>query len=205
MTAPQRESERTSLPAGLQPRIAVPKLALASLALLIAGLGVVTSKPRKSRHLPPPKPRKPVDLDRYLGQWYEFARYTAWFERGAEAVTAEYSRRPDGLIRVVNISHQGSPHGPLRWAEAKARPVAGTENTKLKVAFFGPFYFGNYWVLDHAEDYTWSIVGEGSRRYLWILTRDPNPSAELQAMLLARVQSFGYDTSRLHRTVQVSA
>jgi apolipoprotein D and lipocalin family protein len=185
-----------------RPRVSVPKLAVAGLALLIAGLGVVTASPGKRRRLPPPRPRKPVDLERYLGKWHEFARYPAWFERGAEAVTAEYSRRPDGLIRVVNISHQGSPLGPLRWAEAKARPVPGTDNTKLKVAFFGPLFWGDYWVLDHAEDYTWSIVGEGSRRYLWILTRDPRPSAELQALLLARVQSFGYDLSRLHRTVQ---
>ncbi|WP_227306038.1 lipocalin family protein [Acidisoma cellulosilyticum] len=172
---------------------------------MIAGLGVVTSKPKKNRRLPPPRPRKPVDLDRYLGQWHEFARYTAWFERGAEAVTAEYSRRPDGLIRVVNISRQGAPTGPLRWAEAKARPVPGSDNTKLKLAFFGSFYWGEYWVLDHAEDYAWSIVGESSRRYLWILTRSPFPAPELQSLLLARVQSFGYDPSRLHMTLHASA
>ena len=62
-----------------------------------------------------------------------------------------------------------------------------TGNAKLKVAFIGPFFVGNYWVLDHAEDYAWSIVGEGSRRFLWVLTREPVPSSDLQAELIERV------------------
>jgi apolipoprotein D and lipocalin family protein len=175
-------------------------ISITALALMVAGLSVITTASGgRRRQLPPPQPRKPVEIERYLGRWYEFARYTAWFEWGTEAVTADYSLRPDGLIRVVNSAHKGGPTGPLRWAEAKARPVPGTDQTKLKVAFFGPFW-GNYWVLDHADDYSWSIVGEGSRRYLWILTRVPHPPPEQRAMLLARVKSFGYDTAKLHLT-----
>lgn len=182
----------------------VPRLAVAGLALLVAGLGVITAVPRVRKYPAPPKPRKSVDLERYLGKWYEFARYTAWFERGLEGVTADYSWRPDGLIRVVNIGHKGAPQGPVRWAEAKARPVPHSDNTKLKVAFFGPLFWGDYWVLDHAEDYTWSIVGEASRRYFWILTRDPHPSAEVRSLVLSRAQSFGYDLSKLHMTAHES-
>ena len=184
----------------------VPKLTIAALALLIAGLGVVSnvrrSKRRSTRHLAPPVPAKSVDLDRYLGLWHEFARYDSWFEHNDEGVTAEYSLRPDGLIRVVNASRSGSPTGRRRWAEARARVVPGSGNAKLKVAFFGPFFIGNYWVLDHAEDYAWSIVGEGSRRYLWILTRAAVPPPDLQAMLIDRVRSLGYDTTMLHLTQQ---
>jgi apolipoprotein D and lipocalin family protein len=186
----------------------VPKLTIAALALLVAGLGVVSAVRRSNRahgdrDAPsPPVPAKTVDLDRYLGRWYEFARYDSWFEHNDEGVTAEYSLRPDGLIRVVNASRRGSPSGPLRWAEARARVVPGSGNAKLKVAFFGPFFLGNYWVLDHAEDYTWSIVGEASRRYLWILTREPVPAPDLGAMLIERVRSFGYDTTLLHITQQ---
>jgi apolipoprotein D and lipocalin family protein len=200
--APQPIATRPGAPqlGAPRPGTGVARLTVAALALLVAGLGVIAAVPRPGRRLPPPKPRKPVDLDRYLGKWYEFARYPAWFERGREGVTADYSLRPDDLIRVVNSGHQGDPLGPLRWAVAKARPLPGSGNTKLKIAFFGPFFWGDYWILDHAEDYTWSIVGEGSRRYLWILTRDPVPSPELRALVLARVQSFGYDPSRLHMT-----
>jgi apolipoprotein D and lipocalin family protein len=197
---------RTGPPAG---RAGVPKLTIAALALLVAGLGVVSSVGRSGRpapgpagRLPPPVPAKPVDLARYLGLWHEFARYDSWFERNCEGVTAEYSRRPDGLIRVVNVARKGGPAGPLRWAEAKARVIPDTGNTKLKVAFFGPFFLGNYWVLDHDEDYAWSIVGEATRRYFWILTRDPVPPPEIQAMLIARAQDLGYDTAILHLTRQ---
>ncbi len=183
------------------------KLTVAALALLIAGLGVVSSIRRSnrrppSRKLPPPVPAKSVDLGRYLGKWYEFARYDTWFEHDDEGATAEYSLRPDGLIRVVNASRRGSPTGRLRWAEARARVVPGSGDARLKVAFFGPFFIGNYWVLDHADDYSWSIVGEGSRRYLWILTRAPVPETDVQAMLIERVGGLGYDTAILHLTQQ---
>ena len=184
----------------------VPRLSVATLALLVAGLGVVSgirrSRRRSTRRLPPPVSAKSVDLDRYLGRWYEFARYDTWFEHHDEGVTADYSLRPDGLIRVVNTARSGSPSGRLRWAEARARVVPGSGNAKLKVAFFGPFFVGNYWVLDRADDYAWSIVGEGSRRYLWILTRTPAPARDVQAMLLDRVRSLGYDTGMLHMTQQ---
>ena len=178
------------------------KLTVAALALLVAGLGVVSSVRRSRRHLPPPVPAKSVDLERYLGRWYEFARYDTWFEHNDEGATAEYSLRPDGLIRVVNASRRGSPTGRLRWAEARARVVPGSGNAQLKVAFFGPFFIGNYWILDHAEDYSWSIVGEGSRRYLWVLTRAPVPAPDVQTMLIERVRSLGYDTAILHLTQQ---
>jgi apolipoprotein D and lipocalin family protein len=185
----------------------VPKLTVAALALLVAGLGVVSSVRRSNRRQPPPVlsppvPAKSVDLDRYLGRWYEFARYDSWFEHNDEGVTAEYSLRPDGLIHVVNSSRRGSPSGRRRRAEARARVVPDTGNAKLKVAFIGPFFVGNYWVLDHAEDYAWSIVGEGSRRFLWVLTREPVPSSDLKAELIERVQGLGYDTTILHLTQQ---
>jgi apolipoprotein D and lipocalin family protein len=184
----------------------VPKLTVAALALLVAGLGVVSgvrqTRRRSTRTLAPPVPAKTVDLDRYLGRWYEFARYDSWFEHNDEGVTAEYSLRPDGLIRVVNASRSGGPTGRVRRAEARARVVPGTGIAKLKVAFFGPFFVGNYWVLDHAEDYAWSIVGEASRRFLWVLTRAAVPEPEVQAMLIERVRSLGYDTTILHLTQQ---
>ena len=186
--------------------LSMPKLTIAALALLVAGLGVVSEVRRSNRRsrqaLAPPVPAKAVDLSRYLGRWYEFARYDSWFEHHDEGVTAEYSLRPDGLIRVVNTSRSGSPTGRQRRAEARARVVPGSGNARLKVSFFGPFFVGNYWVLDYAEDYSWSIVGEGSRRYLWILTRASIPEPELGAMLIDRVRSLGYDTTILHLTQQ---
>lgn len=148
----------------------------------------------------PPQPAKTVELDRYLGKWYEVARYDMRFEKGCEGVTAEYSKRPDGLIRVLNTCHQGAVDGPVKTSEGKAKIVDTTTNAKLKVSFFGPFY-GDYWILDHADDYGWSIVGEGSGRYLWLLSRKLPTQADREA-LTARAKALGYDVGLLRPTKQ---
>jgi apolipoprotein D and lipocalin family protein len=149
----------------------------------------------------PPQPVQAVELNRYLGKWYELARYDMAFERGCEAVTAEYSLRPDGLIKVVNSCRKGAVDGPLTVAVGRAKRVGDPLAARLKVSFFGPF-FADYWVLDHGPDYEWSIVGEGSGRYLWILSRDPDPPQTVRDDLLRRVRDMGYDLKLLRITLQ---
>jgi apolipoprotein D and lipocalin family protein len=173
--------------------------------LLLAGtagflVGCATARPCGNRAVP--EPAKPVDLTRYLGKWYEMARYEAGFEKDCEAATAEYALRPDGLVSVVNSCRQDTPDGPLRTARARARIVPDSGNAKLKVSFFGPFFVGNYWVMDHADDYGWTIVGEPTGKYLWILTRDPTPDQAEKDALVARVAALGYDTGMLRFTRQ---
>lgn len=146
-----------------------------------------------------PDPAKAVDLRRYMGRWYEQYRYDASFEQGLEAVTADYSLNRDGSVRVVNQGRKGGPAGKLSKSVGKAKIADTATNAKLKVSFFGPFY-GNYWVLDHSDDYQWSIVGEPSGRYLWVLTRDAKPGVELLDELEARVRALGYDWSLIHFT-----
>ena len=150
------------------------------------------------------EPAKPVELNLYLGRWYELARYDMIFERGCEGVTAEYSLKPDGKVRVLNTCRKGAPDGPVTTADGRAKVVPGSSGAKLKVAFFGPFY-ADYWVLDRADDYSWAIVGEPSRKYLWILSRDATPGAEATAALVARTRALGYDPARLHMTRQPPA
>ncbi|WAC59740.1 lipocalin family protein [Brevundimonas sp. SL130] len=152
-----------------------------------------------------PEPAKAVDLTRYAGRWYEIARYEAGFQRGCEASTATYGLRPDGLISVLNTCRQDEVDGALRSIEGKAKVIDSGVNAKLKVSFFGPFYFGNYWVLDHAEDYSWSIVGEPSGRYLWLLSRTPAPSSQVRDTILSRARDLGYDLSLLRMTKQPEA
>ncbi|WP_244816674.1 lipocalin family protein [Caballeronia sp. Lep1P3] len=172
--------------------------------VVVAGLGALaalaTRSAKRSGNAHVPEPSKAVDVERYLGHWFEFARYENRFERNAEAVTANYARREDGLVSIVNACRQGGLDGPYRASEGRAKIVTGSNGTKLKVSFFGPFYVGDYWILDHADDYTWSIVGEPTGRYLWILTREARPSAELRRTLLARAGALGYDVTMLRET-----
>ena len=147
-----------------------------------------------------PQPSKPVDLNRYAGLWYELARYENGFERDCEGVTARYGLMDDGKVSVVNTCRQGRIDGPGKTSEGRAKVVEDSGNAKLKVSFFGPFYVGDYWVLDRADDYSWSIVGEPSGRYLWLLTRAPVPDAGTRETILRRVRALGYDVDLLRWT-----
>ena len=178
-------------------RAAIVGATVVAIGLLVA-CAVVIRRKKGNAHVP--EPSKIVDLERYAGRWYEFARYDNHFERGRDFVTADYAMRDDGLISVINAGREGGADGPRRIARGKARVVPRSDNAKLKVSFFGPFYVGDYWVLDHGDDYGWSIVGEPGGTYLWILTRESKPPVELQRALLERVRALGYDLSMLRRT-----
>jgi apolipoprotein D and lipocalin family protein len=187
-------------------RPTAPKMGTLAVALLAgAAVGTVLFKQvsrKGSGNRQVPQPDKTVELTRYLGKWYELARYENRFERGCDAVAAEYKLLADGRISVRNSCRDGGLNRRLRVSEGKAKVVDGSGNAKLKVSFFGPFYVGDYWILDRAEDYSWSIVGEPSGRYLWILAREPDPAEERRQMLFRRTAELGYDTSRLRVTQQ---
>lgn len=178
-------------------RTKIAVLALATTALLAGCAALGPKHPVGNSAVP--QPAKPVELSKYLGKWYEIARYEQSFQKGCEGVSAEYALRSDGMISVRNACRR--PDGKLSVANGKAKVVDAATNAKLKVSFFGPFY-GNYWVLDRAEDYSWAIVGEPSGRYLWLLAREATPAPDKIEAQIARAKSLGYDTSMLIRTKQ---
>jgi len=142
---------------------------------------------------------KPVDnfkLEKYLGKWYEIARLDHSFERGLTRVTAEYSLRDDGGVRVLNRGYSAKKN---RWkeAEGKAYFVRGSDEGYLKVSFFGPFY-GSYIVfeLDY-ENYQYSLVCGPDDSYLWILARAPELNQEVKNILIEKAAILGFDTSKL--------
>lgn len=146
-----------------------------------------------------PENVQPVDhfeLDRYLGKWYEIARMDHAFEQGMTNVTAEYSMRNDGGVRVIN---RGYLENEKKWkvAEGKAYFVDGKDQGFLKVSFFGPFY-GSYIVfeLDH-DKYQYSVISGPDKSYMWILAREPKVSKVIQDALIAKAASFGFDTGKL--------
>ena len=129
-----------------------------------------------------------LDLNRYLGEWYEIARFDHSFERGVEQAKANYTQNADGTIKVVN---SGIKDGNPKTAIGKGK----TTNTPglLRVSFFGPFY-ADYRVMLIDKDYSHALVGSSSADYLWILSRTSGLSETAKAELLAEARRRGYDT-----------
>ncbi|MGH0031091.1 MAG: lipocalin family protein [Myxococcota bacterium] len=143
-----------------------------------------------------------LDLDRYLGRWYEIASFPQRFQKGCVATTATYTRRDDGRIGVTNRCRDRSFDGEVRSVEGVAWLTDPDGSpAKLSVQFFWPFH-GDYWVIELDPDYRWAVVGHPSRDYLWILARTPTLDAETFRDLLARIEAKGFDPARLERTPQ---
>lgn len=162
--------------------------------ILVAFLAGACASQPVNRSASAPLPVSSIETQRYLGLWHEAARLPNSFERDCVRATAEYALRDDGLIRVRNTCFRAD--GETRDAVGRARRVGQGDEGKLEVSFFGPFW-GDYWVLERAEDYSWSIVGEPSGRYLWVLTRADSISPEQRVAFEARLRALGYDTSAI--------
>ncbi len=146
-----------------------------------------------------PENIKPVDnfeLEKYLGKWYEIARLDHSFERGLTRITADYSLRNDGGVRVLNRGYSVKKNA-WKEVEGKAYFVKGSDQGHLKVSFFGPFY-GSYIVfgLDH-ENYQYSIVCGPDKSYLWILARGPEINSDLKNKLIEKAAASGFETNKL--------
>jgi len=176
------------------------RLALAALAAFFV-TACVLPPDRLEGDAPPPVVEQ-VDLERYAGRWFEIARYDVSFQRGCEGVTAQYRPMADGLVEVINACRRGGLEGELDTVTGRAKVVEGSNGAKLKVSFFGPFFFGDYWVIDLADDYDWAVVSEPRGRFLWILARTPQMDEAVLADRLTWLANQGYDTSALRFTEQ---
>ncbi len=145
---------------------------------------------------------KDLKIERYLGKWYEISRYDHRFERGLVGVTATYSLRADGKIKVVNSGYKDSLNGKFSQAVGKAKiPNPDSEPAKLKVSFFW-FFYGDYYVMELDENYQWAVIGSSSDNYLWILSRSPQMNESLYGEILKRLVNRGYDVSKLIKVKQ---
>lgn len=150
-----------------------------------------------SHHEPLPTVEK-VDVNRYLGTWYEIARYEHSFEKGCSNVSATYSLRGSDEIDVLNRCQKED--GSL--SEAKGIAYAtDASNAKLKVSFFRPFY-GNYWVIMLDEDYSYAVIAEPSREYFWILSRTKKLDDKVLKEILQKLPEYGYSADKLIWTPQ---
>ncbi len=132
-----------------------------------------------------------LDLDKYLGKWYEIARYDHRFEKGLDNCTAMYAYRDDGMVSVINTGWNGED-----WQSSEGRAKTTDHPAILRVSFFGPF-FSDYRVLMLAEDYSVALVGGSNDKYLWILAREPQLDGVVVDAVLKEAQRRGYDTNKL--------
>ncbi len=142
-----------------------------------------------------------VDLDRYLGKWYEYARYPNAFQKNIVGVIAEYRRRDDGRLDVINMGKVRKLDGKDDRSESIGWVVEGTKNTRWRVQFIWPFSVP-YWIIDLDDDYQWAVVGQPSRKYLWVLSRTPQLDDEIFSAICDRLKEQGYDPARLKKTPQ---
>jgi apolipoprotein D and lipocalin family protein len=164
----------------------------------LAGIALVAYMRRKDTYAPLPVAQY-VDLDKYAGKWYEIARMPAPFEKECYATTATYTVNKDGTVHVLNTCHKQSTQGRLKKATAKAYVVDPVSNAKLKVQFFWPFT-GDYWILDIGDQYEYAVVGEPSRKYLWVLSRTPDLDKHILNGILEKAKAQGFNTSKLIHT-----
>ncbi len=149
---------------------------------------------------PPLQPVAHVDIERYMGLWFEIASYPQWFSRNCWNTSAQYTLRDDGRVDVLNQCHKGSPDGPLSEAKGVARVTNPQTNAELKVSFFWPFS-GKYWVIELGEAYEYAVVSEPGRSTLWILSRtEQMEQPKLDALLVRLRDVHRFDLSQLKFT-----
>ena len=150
---------------------------------------------------PPLQTVSHVDLNRYMGKWYDIASFPQRFQKGCVASIATYTLRKDGDVDVLNQCRDKTLDGRLRSAKGKAWVVDRQSNAKLKVRFFWPFS-GDYWIIDLDSNYQYAVVGHPKRNYLWILCRSPQMDSAVYDGILERLKRQHYDISRLNKTLQ---
>jgi len=138
---------------------------------------------------------RPFNKEKYLGKWYEIARFDYRFEENLNNVTATYSLNDDGTIRVDNRGYDVEKN---KWKESigKAKPGGDPDEAKLKVSFFGPFY-APYNVIAIDDDYKYALVAGKNLDYLWLLSREKTMPENIKVDYIKKAQQLGYKTEKL--------
>src|SRR5450830_373104 len=183
---------------------------LAPLCLIAAGWVSGLAAPAQAGEPAALRPIERLDLPRYLGTWYEVAKFPNRFQKQCVADTrAEYQSTPEGAVRVVNQCRLAD--GSVEKAVGQARQIGAADSPRLQVRFapawlsFIPAVWGDYWVIDLDEGYQLAAVSEPRREYLWVLSRTPSVPAPVYEALLKRLAAQGLDVGRLERSPQGSA
>jgi lipocalin len=138
-----------------------------------------------------------LDIEKYMGTWYEIARFDHPFERNLVGVTATYSILPNGKVQVINAGYKNSLNGSYSTAKAKAKIPNASKPGNLKV-YFIPFFGAEYNILElDTNNYQWALVGSSSASYLWILSRTKTMDPEVYNKIITTAKTRGYNTDKL--------
>src|SRR3954466_10156215 len=140
-----------------------------------------------------------VDLSRYAGKWFEIASFPQRFQKGCTYTTAEYTVTDKGYVVVENRCSRENKNGKQSYIKGKAFVEKNSGNAKLKVQFFWPFT-GKYWIIDLADDYSYAVVSNPGKKYLWILSRTSRMDDTMYQHILSRLNTKGFDLSKLQMT-----
>ena len=180
---------------------------IAAIAALSAIAGA-TQTLAEAPAIPPLASVESLDVQRYMGKWYEISHYPNWFQKKCQGASrAEYALKDNGEVQVVNRCRL--ENGETNVASAVGRQVGGPDSARLKVSFapawlsFIPAVWGDYWVVDLDPEYSLVAVSEPKREYLWVLSRTPQVDAARYTALLARLEGLGFDVSKLVTTKQM--
>ncbi len=143
-----------------------------------------------------------VDLNKYVGKWFEIASYPNFFQKRCHCTTATYTISEKGYIVVENRCNRDSANGKLSYIKGKAFIVDNSGNAKLKVQFFWPFK-GDYWIIDLADDYSYAVVSDPTMKYLWILCRTPKMDPAIYNKIIVSLKAKGYNTDKICLTEQL--
>lgn len=196
-------------PTPAQPHRSAPWTRLGALALathlFLATGGPAHAQTPARADLPPLQSVASLDVPRYMGTWYEIAKYPNWFQNKCVSHTqATYTLQTHGQVQVLNRCK--TDQGEWREALGAARQIGGPTSSQLKVRFapewlsFIPMVWGDYWVIDLDPDYQWVVVSEPRREYLWILSRTPKMSTATYQTLLGTLARKGFDLAPLEPT-----
>ena len=142
-----------------------------------------------------------VDIEKYAGTWYEIARLPNSFEKGLKCVTANYSLKDNGRIMVLNKGYASEPKGKWKTAKGTAWVPDKEYPGRLRVSFFWPFA-GNYYILALDENYQYALVGDPSRKYLWVLARSLSLDASIYTQLMDHAKKNGFDIQQVLKIEQ---
>ena len=171
----------------------VTTIALIALAALGAAFPAMASAPQ---------PRKPFDPQHMPGHWYEIARTPNHLNRDCQASATDWIPEGDGKFKFVAVCRQGSPSGPEKVVRGDVRITDPSSHAKVKMLLFGGLISSDYWLLDHADDYSWLIMGTPNGSFMSIMAARPALPAAVKAQVLLDAKTMGYDTSSLVFPIQ---